>query len=98
MICTHIVPLLIEAVTTAGRSSIPRVLAMLPVCVTDNASSIRKQITQMSAMCAQLSSYQARFQREGVSEPGQLGIVGSEAEVEEALGVLAVAGVTDFAA
>lgn len=95
---THIVPLLNEAAAAAGRSSVPRVLATLPVCVTENASSIRTQITHMSAMYAQLPSYQAMFQREGVSEPGELGIVGSEAEVEEALGVLAAAGVTDFAA
>jgi 5,10-methylenetetrahydromethanopterin reductase len=95
---THIVPLLNEAAAAADRASTPRVLATLPVCVTDDPTAIRAQITQMSAMYAQLPSYQAMFAREGVSEPGDLGIVGSEAEVEEALGVLAAAGVTDFAA
>ncbi len=94
---THIVPLLSEAAARAGRSA-PRVLATLPICVTDRPAAIREQITQMSSMYAQLPSYQAMFEREGVSEPGALGIVGSEAEVEDALGVLAAAGVTDFAA
>ena len=42
--------------------------------------------------------YQAMFEREGVTEPGDLGLVGSEAEVEDRLAALADAGVTDFAA
>ena len=95
---THIVPSLNEAAAAAGRSASPRVLATLPVCVTDDPTEIRGRITQTSAMYARLPSYRAMFEREGVSEPGDLGIVGSEAEVEDALGVLAVAGVTDFAA
>ena len=33
-----------------------------------------------------------------MTEPGELGLVGSEAEVEDGLGALADAGVTDFAA
>ena len=94
----HIVPLLNDAAAAAGRSGPPRVLATLPVCVTDSPAAIREQITRMSAMYAQLPSYQAMFEREGVSEPGELGLVGSEAEVEDALGVLAAAGVSDFAA
>jgi 5,10-methylenetetrahydromethanopterin reductase len=94
----HIVPLLNDAAAAAGRSGLPRVLATLPVCVTDNPAAIREQITRMSAMYAQLPSYQAMFEREGVSEPGELGLVGSEGEVEDALGVLSAAGVTDFAA
>ncbi len=49
-------------------------------------------------MYAQLPSYQAMFEREGVSEPGELGIVGSEAQVEDQLAELADAGVTDYAA
>lgn len=94
---THIVPSLAEAAAAAGRPA-PRVLATLPICVTDDPKSIRARITQTSSMYAQLPSYQAMFEREGVSEPGELGIVGSESEVENALGVLAAAGVTDFAA
>lgn len=94
---THIVPTLSDAAEAAGRGA-PRVLATLPICVTDDPAGIRDRITKTSAMYGQLPSYRAMFDREGVSEPGDLGIVGSEAEVEEALGVLAAAGVTDFAA
>ena len=95
---THIVPELNDAAAQAQRTSTPRVLATLPICVTDDPAGIRERITKTSAMYAALPSYRAMFEREGVSEPGDLGIVGSEAQVEEALGVLAEAGVTDYAA
>ena len=52
----------------------------------------------MSAMYGQLPSYRAMFEREGVENPGDLGIVGSEAEVEDQLGVLSEAGLSDYAA
>ena len=94
---SHIVPVLSDAAAIAGRPS-PRVIATLPVCVTDDPAGIRERITRTSAMYGQLPSYRAMFDREGVNDPGDLGIVGSAAEVEERLGVLAAAGVTDFAA
>lgn len=93
----HIVPTLGEAAEAAGRGE-PRVLATLPICVTDDPAAIRSRITATAAMYAQLPSYQAMFEREGVSEPGELGLVGSEAQVEEQLAVLVEAGVTDYAA
>ena len=93
----HIVPTIREAAASAGRKT-PRVLATLPVCVTNNPVAIRSRISEGAAMYAQLPSYQAMFEREGVTEPGDLGLVGSEAEVEDRLAALADAGVTDFAA
>ncbi|MFT7598735.1 MAG: 5,10-methylenetetrahydromethanopterin reductase [Acidimicrobiales bacterium] len=93
----HIAPTLREAAEKAGRAA-PRVLATLPICVTDDAAAIRRQISASAVMYTQLPSYQAMFEREGVSEPGELGLVGSESEVEDKLANLAAAGVTDFAA
>lgn len=94
---THIVPTISESAAQAGRPS-PRVLATLPICVTNDPDGIRGRITKTSAMYSQLPSYQAMFKREGVQQPGELGIVGGETEVEDALMHLAEAGVTDFAA
>ena len=93
----HVVPTIREAAADAGRDE-PRVLATLPICVTDDPAEIRTRITASAALYAQLPSYQAMFEREGVTEPGDLGVVGSEAAVEEMLAGLAEAGVTDFAA
>ena len=94
---SHIVPVLSDAAAKAGRSS-PRVIATLPVCVTDDPAGIRERISRTSAMYGQLPSYRAMFDREGVTEPGELGVVGSASEVEDRLEVLGEAGVTDFAA
>ncbi len=93
----HIVPIIGQAAADAGRSE-PRVVATLPICVTDDPAGIRSRITASATMYTQLASYQAMFEREGISEPGELGLVGSEAQVEEMLAGLAEAGVTDFAA
>jgi F420-dependent oxidoreductase-like protein len=93
----HIVPTIRSAAADAGRDE-PRVLATLPICVTDRPDEVRGRITAGAVMYTKLPSYQAMFEREGVSEPGQLGIVGSEAEVEDRLADLADAGVTDFSA
>ncbi|MGH1492296.1 MAG: TIGR03564 family F420-dependent LLM class oxidoreductase [Acidimicrobiales bacterium] len=93
----HIVPTIAAAAADAGRHK-PRVLATLPICVTDDPAGIRSRITAGAGMYAKLPSYQAMFEREGVTEPGELGLAGSEAEVEDMLANLAEAGVTDFAA
>lgn len=93
----HIVPTIGEAAADVGRAA-PRILATLPICVTDDPAGVRDRITVSAAMYTKLPSYQAMFEREGVTEPGQLGLVGSEAEVSEMLADLAQAGVTDFAA
>jgi F420-dependent oxidoreductase-like protein len=93
----HINPRISEAAASAGRNA-PRIIATLPVCVTDDENGVRARITKTLTMYGQLPSYKAMFEREGVSEPGQLALVGSEAKVSDALEELSSAGVTDFAA
>ncbi|MCZ6643006.1 MAG: TIGR03564 family F420-dependent LLM class oxidoreductase [Gammaproteobacteria bacterium] len=93
----HILPRLTEAATAAGRPS-PRIIATLPVCVTDDEDGVRARISKTLGMYAELPSYQAMFEREGVTEPGELALVGSASRVGELLEELAHVGVTDFAA
>lgn len=93
----HIKPRLSEAAASAGRNS-PRIIATLPVCVTDDEGGVRTRISKTLKMYGQLPSYKAMFEREGVSEPGQLALVGSETKVSDSLEELSSAGVTDFAA
>lgn len=93
----HILPRLTEAAVDAGRPS-PRIIATLPVCVTDDEDGVRARISNTLGMYAQLPSYQAMFEREGVTEPGELALVGSASRVGELLEELADVGVTDFAA
>jgi F420-dependent oxidoreductase-like protein len=93
----HIKPRLTEAADAAGRSR-PRIIATLPICVTDDEDGIRARISKNLEMYGQLPSYKAMFEREGVSAPGELGLVGSASKVTDLVGALADAGVTDYAA
>ena len=92
----HIAPTLGAAAQAAGREA-PRIVATLPVCVTDNAEGIRSLIAKGLAMYGQLPSYRAMFDREGVDGPGDVALVGGEDEVREAIEGMARAGVSDFA-
>ena len=94
---SHIVPRIAEAASEAGRGA-PRIIATLPVCVTDDPDTARAGLREIATMYASLPSYQAMLEREGVDEPAALGIIGLESEVEDRIGEMAEAGVTDFAA
>jgi len=93
----HIVPRISEAAAGSSRPS-PRVIATLPVCVTDDEAAVRAAIGKGLSMYGSLPSYRAMFDREGVDGPADVAIVGSAAAVTDAIGTMAEAGVTDFAA
>ncbi|MBO6566254.1 MAG: TIGR03564 family F420-dependent LLM class oxidoreductase [Pseudomonadales bacterium] len=93
----HIAPSIQEAAAKAGRAE-PRIIATLPVVVTDQADAIRDRIAKTLSMYGQLPSYRAMFEREGVDGPADLAMAGRVGEVEDGLQRLSEAGVTDFAA
>jgi 5,10-methylenetetrahydromethanopterin reductase len=93
----HIKPRLSEAAAAAGRPA-PRIIATLPVCVTDDATSVRSLVSKLLSSYGALPSYRAMFDREGVEGPGELALIGDEAFVREKIAEMADAGVTDFAA
>lgn len=93
----HIKPRLSEAAAAAGKAA-PRIIATLPVCVTNDEAAIRARIGRNLAMYGELPSYKAMFEREGIEGPGQLAIVGNEDQVRAAIEEMREAGVTDFAA
>lgn len=93
----HIAPTLNDAAERAGRGT-PRILATLPICVTNNPRPARESLAETAGWYATLPSYAAMFEREQIDDPVDIAIIGSEAEVEERLMGLARAGVTDFAA
>jgi F420-dependent oxidoreductase-like protein len=96
-IAEHIKPRIEAAASGMGRST-PRIIATLPVCVTDDEQRVRGLIQKNLAMYGELPSYKAMFEREGVTGPGELAIIGSAGKVADAIGAMAEAGVTDFAA
>lgn len=93
----HIVPRIKHAATAAQRDE-PRVIATLPVCVTEDEATVRAAIGKGLKMYGELPSYRAMFEREGVEGPADVAIVGSAQAVREGIAAMAEAGVTDFAA
>lgn len=94
-IAEHIAPRLNDAASAAGRSA-PRILATLPVCVTDDQAGTRAHLGKTLGSYGELPSYRAMFEREGAEGPGDVALIGSAAEVEDQIARLAAAGTTDF--
>ncbi|MFK7915709.1 MAG: TIGR03564 family F420-dependent LLM class oxidoreductase [Pseudomonadales bacterium] len=94
-IAEHIVPTISEAAAKHDRPA-PRIMATLPVCVSDTPDVVRQVIDKNLRMYGQLPSYRAMFDREGAAGPGDVALVGSADEVRDAVAQLQEAGVTDF--
>jgi 5,10-methylenetetrahydromethanopterin reductase len=93
----HIVPRLTEAAADAGRPD-PRVVCVLPVCVTDDEAAARARAAKVFSVYDTLPSYKAMLDKEGAAGPGDVAIVGDEAAVRQQIEALAGIGVTDFVA
>jgi len=93
----YIVPSITQAAADAGRPS-PRVVCILPVCVTDDPAQARASADKAFAIYGQLPSYRAMLDKEGAAGPGDVAVVGTEDSVAEQIDALAEAGVTDFVA
>ena len=93
----YIVPTITRAAEESGRPS-PRVVCILPVCVTDDPDGARARASRVFAIYGQLPSYRAMLDREGAEGPGDVAIVGAEEAVSAQIRALEEAGVTDFVA
>ena len=91
----HIVPTITAAAQGAGRPA-PRVVCILPVCVTDDPDGARERAARVFAIYGELPSYRAMLDREGAAGPADVAIVGGEDTVAAQIGALADTGVTDF--
>ncbi len=91
------IPSINAAADKAGREA-PRVIAGLPVCVTDDKAGAAERIAKSLAIYPTLPSYKAMLDKEGVGSPADIALLGSEDEVREGIARLEKAGVTDLAA
>ena len=96
-IAEHIVPRLTDAAAGAGRPP-PRVVCVLPVCVTDDEAAARERAAKVFSVYDTLPSYKAMLDKEGAAGPGDVAIVGDEASVRQQVEALAEIGVSDFVA
>lgn len=94
---SHIVPKLTAAADSAGRPA-PRVVCVLPVCVTNDVDAARERAAKVFSVYGQLPSYRAMLDLEGAATPADVAIVGDEESVSRQVRALADMGVTDFVA
>ena len=96
-LASHTIPTITKAAEEFGRPA-PRVIAALPVCVTNDREGAAVRAAQTFAAYGALPSYRAMLDREGVAGPADIAIIGSADEVQDRISALAGIGVTDFAA
>ena len=89
----QIIPELTRA--AAGRPA-PRVVAALPVAVTDDPAAARAAAADVFARYGTLENYRRVLAREGVDSVGDLVLAGTEATVTRELDHLAEVGVTEL--
>ena len=82
------------ATADAGKPE-PRIVAGLPVAVTDDVEEGRKVAAQQFSVYGMLPNYQRILKRGQVEGPAQAAIVGSEDEVTAEIEALFAAGATD---
>jgi F420-dependent oxidoreductase-like protein len=95
----HVAPTLRQAAADAGRpEGSVRVVASLPVSVTDDVDAARKHAAEQFAMYGTFPSYRAMLDREGYAGPEDAAIIGDEATVRDRLAELQDAGVDEYVA
>lgn len=94
----HTVPTIRSAAAEAGRPE-PMIVATMPTCVTiDEADARRRAAEHFAAYTTRYTAYRATFERQGVTGPGELAVMGDEEAVAAELARYADAGVTEFCA
>jgi 5,10-methylenetetrahydromethanopterin reductase len=94
---TLIAPALTTAAEASGRLP-PRIVASVPVCVTNDPDGVRELIAGFLSGYNDLPSYRGVMDVEGVDGPAGVSLVGDEATVRAGLQRFADAGTTDFSA
>jgi F420-dependent oxidoreductase-like protein len=90
-------PALVAAAEAAGRPA-PRIVASVPVCVTDDPDGVRDLVGAVLAGYNDLPSYRGVMDAEGAGGPADVSLIGDEAAVRAGLARFADAGATDFSA
>jgi 5,10-methylenetetrahydromethanopterin reductase len=92
-----VVPGLRDSAARAGRPS-PRIIAGLPVCVTDDMPAARDLLRPAVKGAMTMPSYARMVAGEGLDDPAEIGIIGDEDFVVQRIGELADIGATELLA
>jgi F420-dependent oxidoreductase-like protein len=93
----YTVPTINAAAEQANRPA-PRVIASLPICVTNDDAAARERAASTFMVYGTLPSYRAMLDREGAEGPADVALIGDEGTVSKQVQELADIGVTDFVA
>jgi len=96
-LASHVIPTLREAAKAAGRPE-PRIVAGLPILVTNKPDEAREKIAKALVIYGQLPSYRAMLDREGASGPADIALAGDEGALRRELARLRELGVSDLCA
>ena len=91
----QIAPIITAAAAEASRPA-PRVVVALPVIVTDDEADGRAKADKQLDGYGRIPVYRAVLDREGAASPGDVSVVGTEAEVTQQLEHLESVGMTEF--
>lgn len=94
-IAEQIKPALDAAAADAGRPT-PRIVASVPVCVTDDPDGVKGFVAAALAGYNDLPSYRGVMDTEGAGGPADVSVIGDEATVRAGIAEFAAAGATDF--
>lgn len=93
----HIGPTLRDAAAAAGRpEGAVKVIAALPIRVTEDVDGARKLAAEEYSIYGTLPSYRAMLDREGFAGPEEIALIGDEATVTDRIDELRAAGVDEF--
>ncbi|HLU41180.1 MAG TPA: TIGR03564 family F420-dependent LLM class oxidoreductase [Microthrixaceae bacterium] len=94
---SRIRPALTEAAGAADRPE-PRIVASVPVCVTDRPDEVRAMVAEVLAGYNELPSYRSVMDTEGAAGPADVAVIGDEDAVRAGIERFGEAGTTDFSA
>ena len=92
---SHIAPILTKSAAEAGRGA-PRIVAGVPVAVTDDIAGARQSIATSLQVYGTLPSYRAMLDKEGADGPADVALIGDAQTVRDGIRRYEDAGVTDF--
>ena len=93
----HIRPTIAASAEQHGRP-VPRIVAGVPICVTDDVDATRERAAQALVTYGFLPSYRAMLDREGLGGPADFALIGDEATVAAGIKGYEGAGVDDLLA
>ncbi len=95
-IATYIRPNLEAGAEKAGRTTTPRIMALVRICVTDDFAGAKVLAREISAQYQSIPSYAAAAKHEGLSDPSDIHLIGSWQQVLDGLAAYGAAGATDL--